>query len=320
MQLTIALSALSFVLACGRVEYEPLDKRFSHLDNLDDIDGDGHDDINASDPKNPFNYCKNGEKDFDEVDIDCGGPVCAACNGGSMCLTVDDCLSELCTDKVCANIEMVGTLVGTCGDYDVYNLNGEFVASNWMGKVFVGDDNANEINGTSGPDLVLGLAGNDRLFGGAGHDVLCGGDDVDVVYGEVGNDYLDGGPSNDIISGGNGDYDSLFGRDGNDTLLDSDGAEVVDGGAGNDYLSVSIRIGWSDREGQPSFRGLRAGYDNDRVILSSLSSSPFFIDISGDEYDDPASPLEGTDDTFRFSGKMQPDCQFLKFESTVIVE
>ncbi len=62
-----------------------------------------------------------------------------------------------------------------------------------------GDDNPNNLPGTTGDDTINGFggndtltgnAGNDLLYGGEGDDVLVGGAGVDTMYGEAGNDHF----------------------------------------------------------------------------------------------------------------------------------
>jgi Ca2+-binding RTX toxin-like protein len=58
-----------------------------------------------------------------------------------------------------------------------------------------GTGGTNNLNGTSGADMLFGLAGSDKLNGVAGVDLLCGG---------AGNDTLTGGAAADFFSGGGG--------------------------------------------------------------------------------------------------------------------
>jgi Ca2+-binding RTX toxin-like protein len=209
----------------------------------------------------------------------------------------------------------VGTVIGVCGEYTVYrNAQGQVVAPGWPGVVKVGTNAANTLNGGSGPDLLLGLGGNDKLNGGGGDDLLCGGNGVDQLVGGAGNDYLDGGAGNDLLNGGTGDYDTLIGGDGNDTLIDRDGVRDVQGGPGNDTLKVALRNGWRDSQGQPNFAALTAGYGDDRVELAILEAMPFVLAISGDERDDPSSPLEGQNDQLTLAGNIDPTSTIIKFE------
>ncbi|MEZ4664067.1 MAG: choice-of-anchor Q domain-containing protein [Caldilineaceae bacterium] len=213
-----------------------------------------------------------------------------------------------------------GTVVGVCGTITVYrNAAGKLVAPGWSGTIKVGTNGANTINGSNGPDLMLGLGGNDKLDGKGGDDLLCGGDGVDLLTGGGSNDLLDGGNGNDVLNGGTGDYDVLVAGDGNDTLLDGDGVLAVQGGPGNDVFTIALRNGWRNQSGQPSFNGLTAGYGDDVVGLALLDSATFMLDISGDERDDPASPLEGQNDSLALAGGIDPASQIIKFEQRLVL-
>jgi plastocyanin len=46
--------------------------------------------------------CADGAENGMETDIDCGGPDCAPCADGEMCMLASDCLSSVCTNMLCA--------------------------------------------------------------------------------------------------------------------------------------------------------------------------------------------------------------------------
>jgi len=214
----------------------------------------------------------------------------------------------------------VGTVIGVCGPITVYrNAAGKLTAPGWSGTIKVGTSGANTINGTSGRDLMLGLGGNDRLDGKGGDDLLCGGDGVDLLTGAAGNDYLDGGAGNDVINGGAGSYDTLVAGEGNDILLDGDGVLTAQGGPGNDTFTLALHNGWRNQSGQPRFNGLTAGYGEDTVGLAVLNPLPFTLDISGDERDNPPSPLEGQNDRLLLLGVIDPASTISKFEQQLVV-
>src|SRR5680860_1155741 len=116
--------------------------------------------------------------------------------------------------------------------------------------LFIGDNNPNNITGSTrddiidgkgGDDFLNGLAGKDEIKGGKGKDTLLGGsqDDVlkggegkDFLQGEEGNDTLDGGKGSDRMSGGNGDDKFVVRADDNDVVTD-----FVEGGA--EQINVS---------------------------------------------------------------------------------
>jgi len=213
----------------------------------------------------------------------------------------------------------VGTLIGVCGPYAVYQTGTTYRAPGWAGAILVGANSNNTLTGTNGPDLILGLGGNDLLRGNGGDDVICGGDGVDLLQGLAGNDYLDGGNGSDVLNGGSGDYDDLLAGDGNDVLLDGDGVRNAAGGAGNDLFTLALRNGWRDTTGQPRFAGLSGGYGNDLVGLAILNPVSFLVNITGDERDEPASPLEGNNDSLALAGVIDPASTLIKFEQQVVL-
>ena len=238
--------------------------------------------------------------------ITCSGAVDNAGNSGSA--------------SVSYTVTAGGTLVGVCGGYEVRQTDNSYTAAGWSGAIKVGTNGKNTLTGTSGPDLMLGLGGNDKLDGKGGDDILCGGDGVDLLLGMAGNDYLDGGNGNDVLNGGSGDYDQLLAGEGNDTLLDGDGVSNAQGGPGNELFALALRKGWRDTNGQTQFVGrLAAGYGNDTVILVILDRNAFFVDVTGDERDDPASPAEGNDDRLGLLGNLSPAPVRLKFEKQLVI-
>lgn len=208
-----------------------------------------------------------------------------------------------------------GTLIGTCAGHDVYEQNGTYSSPGWTGTIKVGDKRGNTLNGSNGPDLILGLDGNDLINGKGGNDIICGGDGVDFLLGGDGDDVLDGGLGNDVLNGGNGDFDQLYAYDGNDALLDGDGVAQVSGGAGNDDFVIVLHNGWRNASGQALFDGLTAGYGNDKVALAVLENTPFVLNLSGDEYDDPASSKEGKNDKLALIANVDPSSSMIKFEN-----
>jgi len=222
--------------------------------------------------------------------------------------------------SVSYTVQTAGVLVGTCGGYAVRQIGSSYTAAGWSGSIKVGTNSANTLTGTNGADLLLGLGGNDLIDGKGGDDVICGGDGVDLLTGAAGNDLLDGGNGNDVLNGGTGDHDQLSAGEGNDTLLDGDGVINAQGGPGNDLFTLALRNGWRDTNGETKFAGrLAAGYGNDAVALVILDRSPFFVDITGDERDNPASPLEGNADGLGLLGNLSPAPVKIKFEAQLIV-
>lgn len=51
--------------------------------------------------------CSNGQKDGDESDVDCGGPMCGKCENNKSCTAATDCKSGECTEGKCSGMAVV---------------------------------------------------------------------------------------------------------------------------------------------------------------------------------------------------------------------
>jgi Ca2+-binding RTX toxin-like protein len=67
-----------------------------------------------------------------------------------------------------------------------------------------GTDGADDLDGTSGNDVIVGLGGDDDIKGGGGSDRVCGGSGDDVLRGKSGRDRLFGDSGSDDLRGGKG--------------------------------------------------------------------------------------------------------------------
>lgn len=103
-------------------------------------------------------------------------------------------------------------------------------------NILVGTNNADEITGGPGRDLVLGRGGDDVIDGGDGRDQLVGDAGDDRIFGGAGSDDLIGFDGDDQLSGGRGS-DRLFGGVGSDMLFGNEGSDMLAGGAGQDTLT-----------------------------------------------------------------------------------
>jgi Ca2+-binding RTX toxin-like protein len=82
-----------------------------------------------------------------------------------------------------------------------------------------GDQRANTLNGTVGPNGICGLNGRDRIRGHGGNDALFGGGGADRVNGDDGNDLVAGGGGDDTLNAADGvtGNDAIYGGGGTDT-------------------------------------------------------------------------------------------------------
>jgi Ca2+-binding RTX toxin-like protein len=68
----------------------------------------------------------------------------------------------------------------------------------------VGSAGSDDIDGTSGRDVIVGRGGNDELEGNGGRDLICGNGGSDELTGDSGNDRLYGGRGFDELDGDGG--------------------------------------------------------------------------------------------------------------------
>lgn len=101
--------------------------------------------------------------------------------------------------------------------------------------VLVGTPLADVISGSDGEDLIYAREGADVVDGGGGNDRIIGGSGNDILHGGEGNDLIFGGAGDDNIFGDGGD-DAIDAGDGNDFADGGDGNDTIDGGAGNDLI------------------------------------------------------------------------------------
>ncbi len=127
-----------------------------------------------------------------------------------------------------------------------------------------GDD---ELRGEGGADTLRGDRGNDRLFGGEGDDPL--------LDGGTGNDIIEGGDGADQLRGGE-DQDQLLGGDGNDDLQGGPGDDTLEGGGGSDTLAGGSgidRYRFADGWGQDAGVHELSGQGIDTLDFTAVTSS-----------------------------------------------
>ncbi len=231
-------------------------------------------------------------------------------------------------------------LYGWTGADRLLGGEGNDYLSGWTNDdILLGGQGNDTLRGHAGNDVIYGQEGDDIASGGSGDDVLLGGAGNDQLSGDLGNDWLFGdeaveqvhGRSLDLhslyaalgleqqrlaVSAG-GDFDRLFGGDGDDLLIDVNGALGMHGGIGNDTIHLILRQGWRDPKGTQRFDGkLSGGYGDDRVTME-FQDPGLFINITGDERDNPASPNEGTQDQLTLLGSaINRGSVIVKFELT----
>ena len=111
-----------------------------------------------------------------------------------------------------------------------------------VGNTIDGSDQAENIYGYGGNDIITGDNGDDVIYGGSGDDTIRGGRDHDTLYGGEGADTLYGGNGNDIFNGGIG-IDTLYGKRGND-VFEIDIANAVIGNVNADIVTDFSRTGY----------------------------------------------------------------------------
>lgn len=92
-----------------------------------------------------------------------------------------------------------------------------------------------EIEGTSGDDVLYGGSGNDTILVRGGSDYANGGQGDDLVRGGNGSDILQGSGGDDVVRGGNG-QDLLDGGAGADEVRGGALSDFAAGGTGDDVL------------------------------------------------------------------------------------
>ena len=132
--------------------------------------------------------------------------------------------------------DQADNLLGTPGDDLIRALAGDDTVRAAAGADLIyGNQGRDLIYGNPGTDKIYGGQGEDRIYGGQDSDIIYGNVEHDIVYGNIAADVLYGGQGNDLLYGGQG-ADILFGNQGNDTIYGNLSDDVIDGGAGSDRL------------------------------------------------------------------------------------
>ena len=140
---------------------------------------------------------------------------------------------------------------------------GRLILGNNLSEIINGTFFNDTIYGYAGNDSINGFEGNDYIDGGIGDDTLIGGPGNDTLVGGAGNDFLDGSIGNDAIFGGAGFdtaiYSTLAGSltaaansvemfsvvnlvatAGPDVLIGTSAPDTITGGAGSDTITTGL--------------------------------------------------------------------------------
>ncbi len=122
--------------------------------------------------------CADGIQDALETDVDCGGPICNACDNQKTCLSGTDCMSSTCVNGLCVEADCLSDMdplkTDTTNGVDCGGPNCAFCAPGQ--KCDVGSDCA---SGQCGTTTMSGVCATgtctDGIKDGAETDVDCGG-------------------------------------------------------------------------------------------------------------------------------------------------
>lgn len=157
-----------------------------------------------------------------------------------------------------------------------------------------------DVHGTNAADVLQGTAGNDRLYGwdslNAAGD-FGPAEDADNIYGGSGSDLIDGGAGNDYLADTSG-ANTLNGGAGDDTIGAAfQAGNILDGGAGIDLLRVdeqasgALIFTLADPATETVVRGLRMR----GIEAISVYASEFADSITGGAWDDALLGAAGND-------------------------
>jgi len=176
---------------------------------------------------------------------------------------------------------------------------------------FVGDNNANTINGTAFKDVIDGLGGDDALNGLGGNDSILGGAGGDQIFGADGKDTIRGGLDADNLQGGDdADFDFIFGDEGNDVITVRR-KDHGDGGADSDYVAFYLTdlaagnydlSGWTSG-GAFSLAGASLdGFESGFVIFGAgddrIRAPAFHLSVYGGDGNDTVLGGAGSDEIY----------------------
>jgi glucose/arabinose dehydrogenase len=162
-----------------------------------------------------------------------------------------------------ASADQADNLQGLAGDDIIFGGNGSDTVNGNQGNDGVyGGDGDDQLFGGQANDVVFGDNGNDRLVGDLGDDTGGGGNGNDILEGLNGDDLVDGDGGNDLVLGNQGS-DTVLGDPGDDLLRGGQSGDRIDGEAGNDLIFGDL--------GQDSLHG---GAGNDTFWFDAPFGTP----------------------------------------------
>ena len=130
--------------------------------------------------------------------------------------------------------------------------------------VVIGGKGNDDLEGTSGKDIIVSGRGDDVIDAGDGNDIVISGSGNDTVVAGDGNDLVLAGKGDDTVDGGEGD-DLLLGGKGDDTLTGGAGSDHVSGGKGDDVL---IYVAADNAPEDEDYYDGGKGLDTLRIVLT----------------------------------------------------
>lgn len=168
------------------------------------------------------------------------------------------------------------------------------------GLTIIGNNRANNIEGTPGDDIICGLNGNDVINGLEGNDQIHGNNGSDDLFGGLGDDTLYGGNGSDYLSGYDDDNDDL-----NDAELDDQDPETDD--SDEDWL-----------EGGNGKDDLSGGPDDDKLLgengKDNLNGGDGFDTVDGGNGKDQCTDIDDNHDDDHFDDEDAAECSETELE------
>jgi Ca2+-binding RTX toxin-like protein len=210
-----------------------------------------------------------------------------------------------------AGADLTFSLAGSYAatNFDLYNQPWGSGITYTPGMLVVGDNNSNNLNGSSGADTIQGLGGDDYINGGADGDAIDGGAGNDWVFHDgatggvvvnLASGSVTGGTGNDTLTGieyvGGSPYDDSITGDGNNNVIQGRGGnDTLDGGAGSgdnvDYYNasgaVTVNLGTGSASGADgsdvlsNFENVTGSFHDDSI--TGNGGNNFLVGLGGND-------------------------------------